>query len=77
MGGTPATWEERGLPVGTLASKDHTYTFTGKLPSDMTVQISKIAPAFGQPGGGLQVLVLNSKGESVSVADLIKKGILV
>lgn len=50
--------------------------FTGYMPSGWTVEISKIAPAFGRPGGGLQILVHNEFGNVIRVADLEEMGIL-
>ena len=70
--GIPATWEQRALPVSTLSETVHDYEFTGRLPQDWSIEISRIAPGFGQAGGGLQVQVLNQHGEAMRMSDLLK-----
>ena len=75
--GIAATFEERGLPISSLV-KDYTqYQMSGRLPSGFTIEISEIAPAFGQQGGGIQILVKDSVGVTKSVQDLLRIGVLI
>lgn len=74
--GLSASFEQRSLPVRSLANDVYDYEFTGYLPSGWTVEISKIAPAFGRPGGGFQILVHNEVGDVIRVADLEEMGVL-
>ncbi len=52
------------------------YQFNGSLPAGFKIQISEIAPAFGQPGGGVQVVITDVSGKSMSVKDLIRLQVL-
>jgi hypothetical protein len=69
-----ATFGERSLPPSTLKDPLSHYTFD-TLPPGMTIEVSEIAPAFGRPGGALQVRFMDN-GKPVSVAELIKRGVL-
>ncbi|WP_456789720.1 glycohydrolase toxin TNT-related protein [Cellulomonas sp. P5_C5] len=51
------------------------YQFTGDLPPGVTIEVSEIAPAFGRPGGGIQVRFMKG-GRSITVRDLIADGVL-
>ncbi len=52
----------------------HTYELTGILPAPIQPEISVVAPALGFPGGGWQILFVDtSRSLWVSVADLIDK----
>lgn len=66
--GTP--FVERALPPGLLEMRMHEYVFTGELPPGVTIEISEIAPAFGQPGGGLQVQFMDG-ASPIRIEDLI------
>ncbi|WP_146929727.1 TNT domain-containing protein, partial [Cellulomonas xylanilytica] len=54
-----ATFGERALPPGHLNRPVHDYSFSGHLPPGVTIEVSEIAPAFGRPGGGIQVRFMN------------------
>ncbi|MCP2292293.1 TNT domain-containing protein [Nocardia amikacinitolerans] len=72
----------RALPPDTAATKTlNTYTVQpgAKLPPGWTIEQSKVAPWFGEPGGGVQYRILKSKGPPEvegSVQDLIDCGYL-
>lgn len=70
--GTP--WHMRSLPVNTLAKALHHFELGG-LPKGVKVEVSEIAPAFGQPGGGVQLRLVGARG-ALSVEDLIDAGAL-
>jgi hypothetical protein len=76
LGVPPGTrFGQRSLPPDTLDDGLHAYTFTGKLPPDVTIEVSEIAPAFGQQGGRLQARFMRN-GRAVRVRDLLKEGVL-
>ncbi|WP_456789717.1 TNT domain-containing protein [Cellulomonas sp. P5_C5] len=54
-----ATFGERALPPGHMKLPVHDYSFSGHLPPGVTIEVSEIAPAFGRPGGGIQVRFMN------------------
>jgi hypothetical protein len=71
-----ASFAERALPPGHMNRAVHDYTFDpSTLSAGVTIEVSEIAPAFGRPGGGIQVRFME-KGEAILVKDLIDKGIL-
>lgn len=69
--GVPARWEERAPPVGTLSELHHSYRLTGHLPVGWEIEVSRIAPGFGHPGGGLQIQVRDDNGVVMRVSDLL------
>lgn len=75
--GTP--FEHRALPGSNLNDPYFTFELTGRLPEGVRIEVSEVAPAFGQPGGGLQVRFLDADGP-LSVqrlfADDILEGVL-
>jgi uncharacterized protein YukE len=83
--GTP--WAERSLPATSLVqsgggSAYHAYEVTSKWATDpppVEVTQSKVAPAFGQPGGGIQYQFEAAPGSGVkmSVGWLLDHGYLV
>lgn len=73
--GEPASWEQRALHVDSLHEPYATYTF-GELPSGWTIEVSEVAPGLGQPGGSIQVRVMDSEGEFRRVSELIRLGVL-
>lgn len=73
--GVPPSFESRALPITSLDLPYHTYTFS-ELPDGWSIEVSKIAPAFGRDGGALQVLVFNSKGEKMIIDQLLDIGVL-
>lgn len=75
--GTP--WEMRSLPVDTLGKDMYHYELTGKLPENVRVKVSEVAPAFGQKGGGTQLVLEIKKGDTwveASVKDLTDAKVL-
>jgi hypothetical protein len=71
------SFEQRALPPSNLADPYSTYTVDpSKLPSGATIEVSVVEKAFGRPGGGLQVRVLNASGKSLSTRDLVSSGFL-
>ncbi|WP_028047832.1 TNT domain-containing protein [Cellulomonas sp. URHE0023] len=66
---------QRSLPPTTLDDPLHQYAFTGKLPSGVTIEVSEIAPAFGRPGGGIQVRFMEGT-KSLTVKQLRELGVL-
>ncbi|WP_394552986.1 glycohydrolase toxin TNT-related protein [Agromyces sp. MMS24-JH15] len=75
--GRPASFEDRGLPIGSLAKEYHQYKFTDHLPAGWRIEISEIAPAFGRDAGGLQLLVTDEFGDRVSVEMLLEEEVIV
>jgi hypothetical protein len=69
-------FEQRALPPGSLSAPYTTIQLTGELPSGYRIELSQVAPAFGQPGGGQQVRILGPNGQALSIADLKKEGII-
>ena len=53
------TFEERALPPGSLNQPYLTMRLTGELPPNTVIEVSEVAPAFGQQGGGLQIRILD------------------
>ena len=61
---------ERALPGSNLNAPYSEFRLADDLPDGVRIEVSEVAPAFGQPGGGLQVRFLD--GDTVlSVDDLL------
>ncbi|SOK27507.1 Outer membrane channel protein CpnT [Mycobacterium simulans] len=73
--GIPRSWEERALHVNSLTDPYNAYTFA-HLPSGWKIEVSEVAPGVGQPGGSIQVRILNTEGRAMTVEDLIELGVL-
>jgi len=73
--GIPASWETRALHVSDISDPYHTYVFD-HLPSGWQVEVSEVAPGLGQPGGSLQVRILDTEGRAITVEDLLELGVL-
>lgn len=73
--GHPAPWEERALHVDSLGSPYNSYALQS-LPPGWKVEVSEIAPGVGQPGGGLQVRILDDMGKVKTVDELRRLRIL-
>ena len=71
-----SSWGQRGLQPGSMSSKLNGYQFTGDLPRGWHIEVSTIAEAFGQPGGGIQAVVLDDANKLVKVEVLIGQGVL-
>lgn len=74
--GVRATFEDRSLPISSLGKPLFDYQLSGSLPDGWSIEVSRIAPAFGRQGGALQVLVKNAAGEHVPVSALEAAGVL-
>ncbi len=70
------TFEERALPPGSLNQPYLTMRLTGELPPNTVIEVSEVAPAFGQQGGGLQIRILDPSGQAMSITELRKQGII-
>ncbi|WP_053194607.1 glycohydrolase toxin TNT-related protein [Mycolicibacterium goodii] len=73
--GEHAPWESRAMHVESLSKPLHTYRLSF-LPEGWKIEVSQIAPGAGQPGGGIQLRVLNEKGKAMLVGDLEELGVL-
>ncbi|MEZ0363590.1 alpha/beta hydrolase [Mycobacterium sp. pUA109] len=69
-GGHPASWEQRAMHVDSLKDPYSTFTLQD-LPAGWKIEVSEIAPGCGQPGGGLQVRIIDNAGEIVPVSELV------
>ena len=70
------SFEERALPPGNLRQPYLTMRLTGELPPNTVIEVSEVAPAFGQPGGGMQIRILDSNNQAMSIAALRREGII-
>lgn len=73
--GNPPSFESRSLPISSLDLSYESFSLAS-LPADWSIEVSRIAPAFGRDGGALQVLIYNDEGMKVSVKQLIRSGVL-
>jgi hypothetical protein len=48
-------FEHRALPGSNLLQPYHVFRLADELPDGMRIEVSEVAPAFGQPGGGIQL----------------------
>jgi hypothetical protein len=71
-----STFEERALPPGSLGQPYLTMRLIGDLPANFRIEVSEVAPAFGQRGGGLQVRILDAGGQALTVEKLKSQGII-
>ncbi|OBI57070.1 hypothetical protein A5705_20075 [Mycobacterium sp. E787] len=67
--GIPAFWEGRALHVDSLAQPYNAYVFKS-LPENWMIEVSEVAPGLGQPGGSIQVRILNSEGRAMTAEEL-------
>ena len=77
--GKAATFEARSLPVNSLGKSYFQYKWAKEWPpgtEGWTIELSKIAPAFGRKGGSRQVLVRDESGIAVPVNELLRMGVL-
>ncbi|ORV95443.1 hypothetical protein AWC11_00065 [Mycobacterium interjectum] len=73
--GQPASWEQRSLHVDSLREPYNVYTF-GDLPEGWTIEVSEVSPGVGQPGGSIQVRILDDEGQARRVEELTTRGVL-
>ena len=70
------SFEARALPPGSLNEPLLTMRLTGELPPNTVIEVSEVAPAFGQKGGGLQIRILDSSGQAMRITELRQQGII-
>jgi hypothetical protein len=70
-----ASWEGRSMHIDSLGKPLHSYSI-GRLPEGWKIEVSEIEPAVGQPGGAMQVRILNSQKDVMTVEDLLRLRIL-
>jgi hypothetical protein len=70
-----ASWEGRAMHVDSLGKPLNSYTIE-HLPEGWKIEVSEIEPAVGQPGGALQVRILDHNNRPLDVQTLLKRGIL-
>ncbi len=75
--GRPAWFEERSLPVSSLAKHYYKYQLTGLLPPGWSIEVSEVAPAFGRPGGATQLRFFDHDDITVAIGKLLDVGALV
>ncbi len=73
--GRYAPWESRAMHVDSLGKPLHSYTIES-LPRRWQVEVSEIEPAVGQPGGAMQVRILDHDGIPQDVETLLERGVL-
>jgi hypothetical protein len=70
-----ASWEARAMHVDSLGKPLNSYTIE-HLPDEWKIEVSEIEPAVGQPGGAMQVRILDHNNMPWDVETLLKRGIL-
>lgn len=60
------SFESRALPGSNLNGPYSVLELRGELPPGVRIEVSEVAPAFGQPGGGLQVRFIDDAGNALS-----------
>jgi hypothetical protein len=73
--GEPAPWEARSMHVDSLGKPLHSYVID-QLPEGWKIEVSQIEPAVGQPGGAIQVRILDDTNKVIPVEILRRLGIL-
>jgi nicrotizing toxin Mtb-like protein len=73
--GKPSSWEARAMHVDSLGKALHSYTID-QLPEGWRIEISEIEPAVGQPGGAMQVRIVDDAKKVIPVDVLRRMGIL-
>jgi hypothetical protein len=74
-GGKSPPWESRAMHIDSLSKALHNYTID-RLPEGWQIEVCEIEPAVGQPGGAMQVRIINSQRDFVSVDELLYLRIL-
>ena len=75
--GEPATFDQRALSLDSLAKPYHEYELTGYLPDGWHIETGEVAYAYGRDGGSTQLVVVNARGEIVTIRKLLDAGVLV
>ncbi|WP_156364484.1 TNT domain-containing protein [Curtobacterium sp. Leaf261] len=70
------SFEERAIAPGSLRQDYHQYSIDldAAKANGWTIEVSRVAPALGQPGGGLQVRLLDGV-KPLSVEDMLRPGL--
>jgi hypothetical protein len=77
--GVASFFDERSLPVTAMWERYHAYLLSAEvtdMPTGWVLDMSRIAPAFGRNGGGINLRFLDDIGKDVSVTELRDLGIL-
>lgn len=74
---TDTPFEARALPGSNLAGDFTTFRIADSLPDGIRIEVSEVAPAFGQPGGGLQIQFVDDAHGALSVESLADRDIVV
>ena len=74
--GAAPSFAERSLPIESMGKEYHQYNFSGTLEPGWRIEVSEVAPAFGQPGGAKQVRFYNEQGVIVPI-NRLPEGMLV
>lgn len=64
-------FEQRALPGSNLNAGYHVFRLTDDLPPGVHIEVSEVAPAFGQPGGGIQLQFVHETDGVLSVEQLL------
>ncbi|MEZ3162039.1 glycohydrolase toxin TNT-related protein, partial [Microbacterium sp. BWT-B31] len=64
-------FEHRALPGGNLNAGYHVFRTVDELPPGVRIEVSEVAPAFGQPGGGVQIQFVHETDGVLSVEQLL------
>lgn len=64
-------FEHRALPGSNLNSGYHVFRLADELPEGVRIEVSEVAPAFGQPGGGIQLQFVHETDGVLSVEQLL------
>ncbi|PRY68837.1 uncharacterized protein DUF4237 [Glaciihabitans tibetensis] len=79
--GNASSFEDRSLPVSALALRYNVYTLNpdapGGLPDGWSLELSRVAPAFGRDGGAIQVKFIDDIDKEVSVSDARDLGLVI
>jgi hypothetical protein len=64
-------FEHRALPGSNLNAGYHVFRLTDELPPGVHIEVSEVAPAFGQPGGGIQLQFVHETDGVLRVDELL------
>lgn len=76
MGEVGDSYPQRGLAPGSSGDYNRFHGTGKELPEGWEVRFGKVADAFGQPGGGMQWVVVDNDGQIVLIKFLIDEGYL-
>ncbi|MBB3157817.1 hypothetical protein FHS07_001501 [Microbacterium proteolyticum] len=63
-------FEARGLPGSSLSTPYRAFGVADQLPPGVRIEVSEVAPAFGQPGGGFQVQFVHETSGPIRLFEL-------